>query len=74
MKKASTGHLIHLAICVLVPQMAFAYVGPGAGLTAIGTFIALIGAVLLGILGFVWYPVKRLLARNRNSDSEQRSR
>ncbi len=61
---------MHLLICVLVPQMAFAYVGPGAGLTAIGTFIALIGAVLLGIVGFIWYPVKRLLARNRPSGGE----
>ena len=45
----------------LFPQIAMAYIGPGVGLSAIGTVIALLGAIVLGIVGFVWYPVKRLL-------------
>jgi len=45
----------------LLPTFAFAYVGPGLGLGAIGSALSLVGAVLLGIVGFVWYPVKRLL-------------
>lgn len=40
---------------------ALAYIGPGAGLGAIGTVIAVIGAILLMIVGFVWYPIKRLI-------------
>jgi hypothetical protein len=44
---------------------ALAYIGPGAGLSAIGSVLALLGAVLLMILGFVWYPVKRILARRK---------
>lgn len=47
------------------PVAASCYVGPGAGLSAIGTVLALIGAVLLGLFGFLWYPIKRLLARRR---------
>jgi hypothetical protein len=46
-----------------VPGMALAYIGPGAGLSAIGGVISLLGAVVLLIVGFVWYPVKRLLRR-----------
>jgi hypothetical protein len=42
---------------------AFAYIGPGAGVSAIGTVITLFFAVILTIVGFVWYPVKRLLKR-----------
>jgi len=45
---------------------AAAYIGPGAGLGAIGTVIAVVGAILLMIVGFVWYPVKRLLKRRKN--------
>lgn len=37
-----------------------AYIGPGAGLSAIGAFLALVAAVVVAIFGFVWYPVKRL--------------
>ena len=51
-------------VLVLVPEGAAAYVGPGAGLTAIGTVLALIGAVCLALVGFIWYPVKRLLRRS----------
>lgn len=50
----------------VAPQPAEAYIGPGAGITAIGTMIALVGAVVLAIVGFVWYPLKRLRARSRS--------
>jgi len=50
---------------IATPQLALAYIGPGAGLTAIGTVIALIGAVFLAIVGFIWYPIKRLRAKLR---------
>jgi hypothetical protein len=49
-------------------QAALAYVGPGAGITAIGTVLALIGAAVLAIAGFIWYPIKRLLARRRPAE------
>lgn len=53
---------------------AAAYVGPGAGLTAIGTVLSLFAAVALAVVGFVWYPIKRLLRRigrhPRNVDGE----
>ena len=57
-----------LLVMVLVPTNAFAYIGPGAGITAIGTAIALIGAILLGIVGFVWYPIKRVLAKKKRME------
>lgn len=59
-----------LAIALVVmPAAAHAYVGPGAGLTAIGTMIALLAALVLAIVGFVWYPVKRMLrARKAKAD------
>lgn len=51
----------------LMASPAAAYIGPGAGLGAIGTVFAVIGAILLMIVGFIWYPVKRLLKRIRKS-------
>ena len=38
-----------------------AYLGPGGALSAIGAFLALLAAVVLALVGFVWYPLKRLL-------------
>lgn len=38
---------------------ALAYVGPGAGLSVIGSILALVGALFLALVGFIWYPIKR---------------
>jgi hypothetical protein len=39
---------------------AHAYVGPGSGLSVIGAALAFLAAIALAVVGFVWYPVKRL--------------
>ncbi len=57
-------------ILFFLPNIAWAYVGPGAGLTAIGSLIALIFAVIVAIAGFVWYPMKRLMKGNSTVDEE----
>jgi len=46
-------------------NLAHAYVGPGAGLTAIGAAVAFVVAMVLAVLGFIWYPIKRLLRRKK---------
>jgi hypothetical protein len=58
-------------LLAVLPQSALAYIGPGAGVSAIGTVIALVGAVLLAILGFVWYPIKRLRSKPKKNKEEE---
>lgn len=58
-----------LAACL--PQTALAYIGPGTGLTAIGSFLALIVGIIVAILGFLWYPFKRLLGRKKTQEPDQ---
>jgi len=53
------------ASCANLPGAIVAYIGPGAGLSAIGAALALIFGVLLTFLGFVWYPLKRMLRSAR---------
>ena len=48
-------------ILLLLSGSANAYVGPGVGLTAIGSVLAFVGTVVLLLVGFVWYPLKRLI-------------
>jgi len=60
-KRGTTAALAGLAL--LGAPAAHAYVGPGAGLSAIGVLVALIGAIALAIVGFVWYPLKRLFRK-----------
>lgn len=54
---------------MLAPQLALAYVGPGTGLSAIGSFFALLMTIVLVIVGFFWLPLKRVL-KSRQKTSE----
>jgi hypothetical protein len=56
-----------------LPGNADAYIGPGAGIGVIGTVVALLSAILFAIVGFVWYPIKRLLAAIRSRNAAQAS-
>lgn len=58
---------------VTVPTLAQAYIGPGAGISAIGAALALIAAVFFAIVGFIWYPVKRLLRKRMPSEKTARN-
>ena len=46
----------------LAAMPALAYLGPGGAVSSIGALLALIGAVLLAVIGFVWFPLKRMLS------------
>ena len=60
-----------VALSLATSQPAAAYIGPGVGITAIGTVIALVGAILLALIGFLWYPIKRLRTRMRRTGAEE---
>jgi hypothetical protein len=53
--------LVVMAWLLAAPAAADAYIGPGAGISVIGTALAFVGAVIFVIVGFVWYPLKRLV-------------
>ncbi|QJB70812.1 hypothetical protein HF685_10990 [Parasphingorhabdus halotolerans] len=59
-----------MSLFVLIPDPAQAYLGPGSGLTAIGSILALVGVIGLGIVGFIWYPIKRLINKLRGGRKE----
>jgi hypothetical protein len=53
--------LTAVALVCLAPGAAFAYVGPGASVSAIGGALALVAGAILALVGFVWYPIKRFV-------------
>lgn len=72
---ASGGLRLAIVACACLAPAAqvHAYVGPGAGLSALGIVVGLIAAVLLGIVGFIWYPIKRLLKLRRERSEAARA-
>ena len=47
-------------LLALVPSLAEAYIGPGAGAGTIAVVLGVIGAAFMAVIGLVWYPLKRL--------------
>lgn len=67
-----------IVVFLIFPVTVNAYVGPGAGISAIGAILALVAAFFLAIVGFVWYPLKRILKRKQakkeaNSETSDQS-
>ena len=51
----------------LLPITAYAYIGPGAGLSLLGALWALVLALLTAIVFIVAWPIKRMLRKRRKA-------
>ncbi len=72
MKNTSKILLVFSAILLFLgPQNAAAYIGPGTGLSAIGAFLAFIFGIIVAILGFLWYPFKRIFGKKKSQEPDE---
>ena len=60
-----SGKILILSLMLALPATAFAYVGPGAGLSIIGSLLAFLAAIVVGIFGFLWFPIRRLIRKRK---------
>ncbi|MDE1467573.1 hypothetical protein [Aurantiacibacter sp. D1-12] len=60
-----------VALVAFGESPAHAYMGAGAGLSAIGSMISFLGVLFLMVFGFIWFPLKRAFkkATGKNEDS-----
>lgn len=56
-----------LIVLALVSLPAQAYVGPGMGAGTIVSVLGVLGAILLAILGVLYYPIKRMLKKRKKA-------
>ena len=63
MKKRFPNIITLTVLTILLSQNASAYVGPGTGLSAIGSALALVVGIAVAIVGFLWYPLKRFFGK-----------
>lgn len=58
-----------IAVVALAPDAALAYGGPGSVVTGVGAFLAALAAIVAAVFGFLWFPVKRLVAKLRGEET-----
>jgi len=51
---------------LLISLPSYAYIGPGMGAGAIGAIVGFFAAVLLGLWGILYYPIKRALKNRKD--------
>ena len=47
-----------VSLLVIGSEPIYAYIGPGAGLTLLGSLIAVAAVVLVTVLGLILYPIR----------------
>ena len=52
----------------LISLPSYAYIGPGMGGGAIAAIIGFFAAILLGLWGILYYPIKRALKNKKDKE------
>ena len=71
--KERTNSVVLIVFLLLCPLTAYAYIGPGLGLGAIGAVLGILGAIILGMFAILYYPVKRYFKRRKNAQAPKNS-
>jgi hypothetical protein len=58
--------LILFILLFLIPLPSYAYIGPGMGGGVIVAIIGFFAAILLGLWGILYYPIKRALKNSKD--------
>ncbi len=63
-------HAIFIIVIVLVSKNAYAYVGPGAGITMLGALWAVVISILIAVIAVLFWPVRFLIRKMRKKEEE----
>jgi len=63
--------LLPTTLIFMAPVYAYAYVGPGLGAGTIGVVLGIIGSLFIALFAIIWYPLKRLLKKNKKSSPHE---
>ncbi len=57
-----------IIVLLIISSPASAYIGPGMGGGLIAAVLGVIGAVLLALIGILYYPIKRAIKNRKKKD------
>ncbi len=59
-----------LLLSLLLSNLSYAYIGPGAGITTIGAAVAFVVVLILLFVGFLWYPIKKIMNKGKDDSAK----
>ena len=52
---------------VAVSPAALAYIGPGAGISVLGSLLGILGTIVVAIGAIIFWPIRRLMKRRKKT-------
>ena len=52
-------------VLLAMAPAAFAYIGPGAGISLVSSVLGILGAIFLGLFAILAWPIRRMLKRRK---------
>ena len=52
-------------IFLVVSPTAFAYIGPGAGISVLGSLLGILGTIVVAIGAIIFWPLRKFLKRRK---------
>jgi hypothetical protein len=59
--------ILTLLLLLVISTTASAYIGPGAGISVLGSLLGILGTIVVAIGAIVLWPVRKLMKRRKQS-------
>lgn len=51
----------------MLPSAALAYIGPGAGISVLGSLLGILGTIVIAVGAILFWPVRKVLKRRKQA-------
>lgn len=66
--------ILVLFVTLLTAGPVFAYIGPGAGISVLGSLLGILGTIVVAIGAILFWPIRKMLKRRKAAaEPEQQS-
>ncbi len=62
--------MISVLALLLMASSAFAYVGPGAGISVLGSLLGILATIVLALVAIVMWPIRKMMKRRKAAAAE----
>jgi len=56
-----------ILLLLVVSPVAMAYIGPGAGISVLGSLLGILGTIVVAIGAIIFWPVRKFLKRKKQA-------
>jgi len=59
--------ILALLLLLVVSPAAVAYIGPGAGISVLGSLLGILGTIVVAIGAIIFWPIRKLMKRRKRA-------